>query len=83
MRLPISPSGLISVALVIVAEGFWPANASDACRAAANAIQRAMCLFTDAFGDSVADFLIDVAPVFEGALQHRFGDAVLQMTDDV
>ena len=33
----------------------------------------------DAFGDAVADFLIDVTPVFEGPLQHGFGHAVFQM----
>ena len=32
-----------------------------------------------AFGDAVTDFLIDVAPVFEGPLKHGFGHAVFQM----
>ena len=31
----------------------------------------------DAFGDAVADFLIDVTPVFEGPLQHGFGHACM------
>jgi serine protease len=37
--------------------------------------------YTDS--DAVADFLIDVAPVFEGPLQHGFGHAVFQMPHHV
>ncbi len=36
-----------------------------------------------AFGDAVADFLIDIAPVFEDLLQHGFGHAVSQMTHHI
>ena len=36
-----------------------------------------------ALGDAVADFLVDVAPVFERTLQHGFGHAVLEVSDDV
>jgi hypothetical protein len=34
-------------------------------------------------GDAVADLLVDVVPVFERPLQHRFGYAVLEDPDDI
>jgi hypothetical protein len=37
----------------------------------------------DAIFDAVTDVLVDVAPVLEGPLQNRFGDAVEQMAHDV
>jgi len=36
-----------------------------------------------AFGDAVADLLVDVAPVFERTLQHGLGHAFLEVPDDV
>src|SRR5271166_7070476 len=36
-----------------------------------------------ALGDAVADLLVDVAPVFERALQHRRGHAFLEVAADV
>jgi hypothetical protein len=37
----------------------------------------------DAIFDAVTDVLVDVAPVLEGPLQNRFGDAVEQMAHEV
>jgi len=37
----------------------------------------------DGVGDAVTDLLVDVAPVFEGPLQDRFGHSVAQVPGDV
>jgi hypothetical protein len=38
---------------------------------------------SDALGDTVANGLVDIAPILEGSRQHRFAHSLLQVTDDV
>lgn len=40
-------------------------------------------LFFHAVSDVIAQLLVDLSPVFDRAIQHVFGDAALQVTDDV
>ena len=37
----------------------------------------------DALGDTVADRLVDVPPIFDRARQHELGHSVLEVADDV
>src|SRR6266566_6199297 len=60
-----------------------PAPAGTGPPVCHGAICRSGLSGADALLDPVAQVPVDIAPVLEGALQHRLGDAAPQVADDV